>query len=136
MIDKVQQDMKEAMKAKDKPRLDALRYLKSILLENKVSKSPKEEMDVLTAYLKKLKSNIDVFPEGNEQRVKAENELKVLAEYGPKELEEQEVDKLITDIIAANEGAQFGQVMKELSAHIKGRFDGKKATDMVKKHLN
>ena len=127
---------KVAMKAKDKDRLAALRYLKSLLLENKVSKKPIAELDVLTSYLKKLKSNMEAFPEGNEQRVKAEKELSILSEYGPKQLEEADVVTLIEKIVKDNTDLGFGQVMKELSSHIKGRFDGKRATDLVKKILN
>ncbi|MBG08921.1 MAG: glutamyl-tRNA amidotransferase, partial [Halobacteriovoraceae bacterium] len=47
MFDQVTSDIKEAMKAKEKERLNALRYLKSLLLENKTSGKPKPEIDVV-----------------------------------------------------------------------------------------
>jgi len=135
MFDKIQNDIKTAMKEKNKDRLGALRYLKSLLLENKVSKKPIAELDVLTSYLKKLKGNIDSFPEGHEQREKGETEHLILSEYAPKPLSESEVIGFIQEIIKESPDMAFGQVMKELSPQIKGRFDGKKATDLVKMKL-
>jgi uncharacterized protein YqeY len=135
MIDKITDDIKKAMFAKDKDRLDALRYFKSMLIENKTSKSPIAEMDVLIKHVKKLKDSLEAFPVGNEVRNKTEKEIEILNEYMPKQLSSDEVKKLIADIIAAQPGINAGLVMKELSPKIKGQFDSKLANEMVKAAL-
>jgi uncharacterized protein YqeY len=136
MIDQITDDIKKAMIAKDKDRLDALRYFKSMLIENKTSKAPIAEMDVLIKHVKKLKDSLEAFPPENEVRKKTEKEIEILNEYMPKQLSADEVKKFITDIVAANPGINAGLVMKELSPKIKGQFDSKLANEMVKAALS
>jgi uncharacterized protein YqeY len=132
MIDVMNDDIKTAMKAGEKEKLNALRYLKSILLENKTSKAPIEELDVIIKYHKKLKDSLVNFPDDSPLRAQTEGELKIIEVYLPKALSEAEVSALIANIVAANPGSNMGAVMKELTPQIKGRFDGKKASDMVR----
>lgn len=135
MFEKVTEDIKKAMYAKDKERLDALRYYKSMLIENKTSKAPIAEMDVLIKHVKKLKDSLENFPAENEIRKKTEREIIVLSEYMPKQLDEATVKGYIQDIIAATPGVNAGLVMKELSPKIKGQFDSKLANELVKAAL-
>ena len=136
MFEKVTEDIKAAMYAKDKERLDALRYFKSMLIENKTSKAPIAEMDVLIKHVKKLKDSLENFPAENEIRKKTEREIIVLSEYMPKQLDEATVKGYIKDIIAATPGVNAGLVMKELSPKIKGQFDSKLANELVKSALS
>jgi uncharacterized protein YqeY len=131
----IENDIKESMKAKDKVRLNALRFFKSRLIENKTSTKPQDEFDVLVSHYKKLKDSLASFPEGNEIRMSTEQELKVLEAYLPKPLTEPEVRTIIQNICQATPGVQMGIVMKELTPQIKGRFDGKRASDLVKEVL-
>lgn len=135
LFDQVNNAIKEAMKAQQKDRLDALRYFKSMLLENKTSKAPVEEMDVLVRHIKKLKDSLENFPVGNELRTKTEKEIEAISIYLPQGLDETEVKKIIQNIIASHPGANMGVVMKELTPQIKGRFDGKRASDLVKEMI-
>lgn len=135
MMEKVTEDIKKAMFAKDKERLDALRYYKSMLIENKTSKAPIAEMDVLIKHVKKLKDSLENFPAENEIRKKTEREIIVLSEYMPKQLDEATVKGYIADIIAKTPGVNAGLVMKELSPKIKGQFDSKVANELVKAAL-
>lgn len=135
MFDQITEDIKKAMFAKDKERLDALRYLKSMLIENKTSKAPIAEMDVLIKHVKKMKDSLENFPAENEIRKKTEREITVLSEYMPKQLDESTVKGFIKDILAANPGFNAGLVMKELSPKIKGQFDSKLANELVKSAL-
>lgn len=137
MFDQITEDIKKAMFAKDKERLDALRYFKSMLIENKTSKTaPLAEMDVLIKHVKKLKDSLENFPAENEIRKKTEREIQVLSEYMPKQLDEDTVKGFIKDILAANPGLNAGLVMKELSPKIKGQFDSKLANELVKSALS
>ncbi len=135
MMEQITEDIKKAMFAKDKERLDALRYLKSMLIENKTSKAPIAEMDVLIKHVKKLKDSLENFPAENEIRKKTEREITVLSEYMPKQLDEATVKGYIADIIAKTPGVNAGLVMKELSPKIKGQFDSKLANELVKAAL-
>lgn len=136
MFEQITEDIKKAMFAKDKDRLDALRYFKAMLIENKTSKAPMPEMDVLIKHVKKLKDSLENFPEGNEIRKKTEVEISVLSEYMPKQISPEEVKAMIASIIAANPGVNAGLVMKELSPKIKGQFDSKLANELVKAALS
>lgn len=135
MLDKISSDIKEAMKAQDKERLSALRYLKSMLIENKTSSNPKAEQDVAIALAKKLKDSIEIYPEGHPSRAQIEKEVSFLAPYLPASVGEAEVEAIIKEIVGRLEKPNAGLIMKELSPQIKGRFDGKKASEMVKKIL-
>ncbi|MFK7826229.1 MAG: GatB/YqeY domain-containing protein [Oligoflexales bacterium] len=135
MFEQVSSDIKEAMKSKQKDRLDALRMLKSRLLENKTSKKPIPEQDVAIKYCKMLKDSLEQFPKGSEQHAKVETEIEFLGPYLPEQLSEDKVRAIISQIVNEKEGADFGMVMKALSPQIKGKFDGKLASQMVKEIL-
>jgi uncharacterized protein len=135
MFELITNDIKKAMLAKEKERLDALRYFKSMLIENKTSKAPIAEMDVLIKHVKKLKDSLENFPAENEIRKKTEREIIILNDYMPKQLDDVTVKNFIKEIIAAQPGINAGMVMKELSPKIKGQFDSKLANEFVKAAL-
>ncbi len=136
MFDQVTSDIKEAMKAKEKERLNALRYLKSLLLENKTSKNPKPELDVVVAHQKKLKDSMEAYPTESEQRQKISEEIEFLKPYLPTPMTEEDVRKIISDILSKMEKPHIGMIMKELSPQIKGKFDGKAANKIVQELMN
>lgn len=136
MFEQITDDIKKAMLAKDKDRLDALRYFKAMLIENKTAKAPIAEMDVLIKHVKKLKDSLEAFPPENEIRKKTEVEINILSDYMPKQISEAEVKSMISAIIASNPGINAGLVMKELSPKIKGQFDSKLANELVKSALS
>lgn len=135
LLTKVSQGIIASMKAKDKIRLNALRYLKKLLIENQTSKKPIAEIDVLIGHAKKLKDSIELYPAGSEQQKNIQEELQVFDEFLPKALTKEEVQNIITQIINDLDAPNMGQIMKELSPQIKGRFDGKLASQMVKDAL-
>jgi uncharacterized protein YqeY len=135
MLEKINADIKTAMKAKEKERLEALRYLKSMLMENNTSKSPKEPMDVVISHVKKLNDSLKNFPEDNPLHAKTKQEIEFLKVYMPEQLDVAAVQKLIDDIKAKHDNPHMGVIMKELTPQIKGKFDGRKASEMVKSAL-
>lgn len=136
LFDTINEHIKDAMKAREKERLDALRYMKAMLIENKTSKAPKDEQEVVIGHHKKLSDSLSTYPADSEMAEKIKVEISHVANYMPKPLTEEEVKGLIKGIIAANAGANMGVVMKELSPQIKGKFDGKRATDLIKEMLS
>lgn len=136
MLDKINSDIKEAMKSKQKERLEALRYLKAMLMENSTSKKPEPELDVVAKHQKKLRDSMDAYPDGHAAKEKITAELEVVSEYLPQPFSEEEVQSMISEIIKGlGDSPQMGMVMKELSPQIKGRFDGKKASQLVQAAL-
>jgi uncharacterized protein YqeY len=134
MMDKVNNDIKEAMKAKQQERLDALRMLKAEFIKNNTAAKPTDELTITVAHAKRLQDSLEMYQSGSEAYNKIVKELTVIKEYLPAEMDEAEVIKIIQDIKA--KGAKdMGSIMKELQPQIKGRFDGKKASDLVKANL-
>lgn len=129
--DVVSEQIKAAMKARDKIRLNALRYLKKLFIENDTSKKPQAEMDIIISYTKKVKDSITMYPEGSDQRKDLEAEVAVLSEFLPKQLSSDEVQAMIDEIKASQENPNMGSLMKELQPKTKGQFDGKQLSQMV-----
>jgi uncharacterized protein YqeY len=135
MIEELNGLIKEALKSKQKERLNALRYLKSLLMENKTSTKPIEEMDVVIRHHKKLTDSLVNFPEDNPMHAQTVGEIAIIAEFLPKQLTEDEVKELIQGIKDKLDNPNMGAIMKELSPQIKGKFNGKQASDLVKAAL-
>jgi uncharacterized protein YqeY len=134
-MERVNNGIKEAMKAGQKDRLNALRFLKAKFIENNTSSKVIPELDVVVAHYKKMKDSLSEFPEGNAIRAQTERELAFLQEFMPAQMSEEEVKKIILGIKASLGTPNMGAVMKELTPQIKGRFDGKRANDLVKELL-
>ena len=79
--EKINEEIKTAMKAKNKTRLNVFRYIKKLFIENDTTTGkPKAEMDILISHAKKIKESMDLFPDGRDQYLEAEAEMKVLEE--------------------------------------------------------
>jgi uncharacterized protein len=131
MIETISSQIKEAMKAKDKMRLTALRYIKSMLLENKTSKKPIDEQAVVIKYHKKLNDSLEMYQGKDDKIEEIQSEIAVVKEFMPKQLEEADVVALIKEIKAPLENPNMGTIMRELSPKIKGKYDGKLASKLV-----
>jgi uncharacterized protein YqeY len=134
LMEQVNNDIKEAMKAKQQERLDALRMLKAEFIKNNTAAKPTDELSVTVAHAKRLQDSLEMYQAGTEAFGKIVKELDVVKAYLPKALDEAEVVAMIADIKARG-AKDMGAVMKELQPQIKGRFDGKRASDLVKANL-
>jgi len=146
LMDQVQKDMVEAMKAHEATRLDALRMLKTALMKHKVD-SMKEldessELQILNMLVKQRRESADMFRKGNRAELadKEEAELKIIESYMPSAPTEAEIDAAIAAAIA-EAGAptikQMGLVMKAAQAKLAGkRVDGKALSDRVRAKLS
>ena len=134
LMEQVNNDIKEAMKAKQQERLDALRMLKAEYIKNNTSTKPTDELSVTVAHNKRLQDSLEMYEAGTEAHSKIVREMDFLKPYLPQAMEESEVVALIQSI--KDGGAKdMGAIMKELQPQIKGRFDGKRASDLVKAAL-
>lgn len=145
---KIDQDIKEAMKAKDADRLGALRMLKSSLKYAVIEKGAANEAaladaDVIAVVRKRIKQCQDAvegFVQGGrlEQAAKEKAELVLLESYLPAALAAEELSALVREAIAetgATGKAQMGAVMKAVMAKAAGRTDGKAVNAEVLKQL-
>ena len=146
LMDQVQKDMVEAMKAHEATRLDALRMLKTALMKHKVD-SMKEldessELQILNMLVKQRRESADMFRKGNRTELadKEEAELKIIESYMPSAPTEAEIDAAIAAAIAevgTPTIKQMGLVMKAAQAKLAGkRVDGKALSDRVRAKLS
>ena len=128
--DKILKDMKDAMRSKDKQRLETIRLVRAAIQRREVD--DRTELDeagvisVIEKMVKQGKDSIDQFAKGNRQDLvdKEEAMLVVLEEYLPKQLSEAEVDALIDDAFAAT-GAKTIKEMGKVMGWIKPKGQGK-----------
>lgn len=145
--DRISEDLKTAMKSGDKLRLETLRTLRAALMEREIEKrgggpgmTPDDEVGVLTSAAKKRKESIESFAKGGRQDLvdQETKELEIIREYLPKQLTPEEVEQVITAIMAetgSSTAADFGKVMPAVMKELKGKVDGRLVQELVKKKL-
>jgi uncharacterized protein YqeY len=133
--EQVAKDIVTAMKTKEKVRLEALRFLKSLFIQNNTAVKPVDDLSIVVGHVKKLQDSKEMYPQNSEQYTNLESEIKIIQEYLPQALTEVEVVNIINDLKAKGAKA-MGDIMKDLQPQIKGRFDGKRASELVKAALS
>lgn len=146
LFDQISEDIKAAMKARDKVRLETLRNIKKVFLEAKTAPGANDTLEdadalkILQKLAKQGRETAQTYIDNNRQDL-ADEELaqaKVIEEYLPKPLTEEEIEKEVKDIIA-HTGAQgmkdMGKVMGMASKKMAGRADGRAISTIVKKLL-
>ena len=142
----IDNDIKQAMLAKNKEELEALRGIKSQILLAETEKggsgeiAQDVEMKLLTKAAKQRKESIEIFTrEGRDDLAKREQfQLDVISRYLPKQMSESEISEELKKIIAAvgAKGPQdMGKVMGTATKQLAGKADGKLISDLVKKLL-
>jgi uncharacterized protein len=145
-IEKINEDLKSAMKAGDQIRLLTIRSIRAQILEFQKSGSGKEFNDeealkLLTSAAKKRKESIEQFRNGNriELAEKEEAELKIIEEYLPKQLSAEEITdevKKIASEIGVSSKNDFAKLMPASVKALKGKADGKVIKEIVEKILS
>jgi uncharacterized protein YqeY len=147
LIDQIQKDIVESMKAKDELRLSTLRMVKAALMNRKVEKmaelDDKESQQVLSTLIKQRKDSVEQFTKGGrpEMAEKEATEIKLIETYLPKAAGEEEIVAGVRAVIAemgAPTMKDMGSVMKNVMARFAGagmRVDGKVVSETVKKEL-
>ena len=142
--DRLQSEMREALKAGQKVRLATLRLLSASVKNREVELGhelgTEEFLDVVAREARRRRESIDAFTEGGRQdraAVEAE-ELAVLQTYLPEALTEEELGAVIDEAIASTGAAgpkDMGAVMREVMGRTRGRADGKAVSDAVRSRL-
>src|SRR5205814_10015050 len=144
LIAEIDDELKDAMRARDAERRDALRLilnaLKNSQKELQRPLSEEEELQVLQRERKRRVEAADAFRTGGreEQAEAEERELEVLEEFMPEPLSEDEIDEIVDDVIAevgATSMADLGRVMADVMPQIAGRADGSQVSQIVREKL-
>lgn len=132
--EKINNDLKEAMKSGDKVRLNTVRSIRALILDFEKSGAnkeltPEDEVKILTSAAKKRKDSIEQFRNAGRMDLveQEEAELKVLLEYLPKQLTEEEIRSEVEKIIqetGAKGKEDFSKVMPAAMKALKGKADG------------
>ena len=147
LTQRIDSDLKDAMRAKDANKLGFLRMLKSALKYAAIEKSgPEGELDdaeatqVIRKQVKQRQDSIESFEKGGRAELaeKEQGEVEILNQYLPAAMNPDELARLVRETITevgATSKAQMGAVMKALGPKVAGRADGKTLSQEVQKQL-
>ena len=146
LADDLSSALKEAMKAKDKPKLDAIRQIQTEIAK-KISEKGEEVNDelvlgVISSYVKKMAKAVDEYKslgeKGEEMANKIQFEIDFLTTYLPEQLSEEEVEKIVDEVLAELgdvDMSQMGRVIGAVMAKGDG-IDGSIVSKIVKGKLS
>lgn len=144
MVEKLDKDMIEAMKSKDKDRLVVIRMVKAALKQEQIDhkKEINDDLliDVINKQIKMRRDSIIEFEKGNRKDLveKTQKEINVLMAYLPEQLSTEEVEKIINEIfeeVKPESQKDMGKVMKEAQAKLKGKADMKEVSTIIREKL-
>ena len=144
LVNRLEEEVKDAMRARDNDRRDALRLILSSLksAEKDLLRplSEDEELQVLQRERKKRNEAADAFHAAGreEQAEKEEGELEILEEFMPEPLGEEDLERIVDDAIAENKATSMrdmGRVMADVMPQIAGRADGSAVSQLVREKL-
>lgn len=145
LLDRIQTDMTAAMRAKDEPRLNAIRMIKAALKKHEIdSMKPLDEsteLQVLSTLIKQRREAAEMFRKGGRAELadKEDAELKLIESYMPAAPSEEEIEAAISAAIAetgVTSAKQMGVVMKATQSKLAGkRVDGKALSEKVRARL-
>ena len=146
LVEKIFNDYKEAMKARDTLKSSVLSFLRADML-NQATAKKKDKLDdaevivVIKKQIKQRQDSIQQFTSGGrlEAAEKEKKELEILKGYLPEELSEDKIKALIEEAVistGASSLKDMGRLMKELTVKIAGQADGKLVSDLVRQRLS
>ncbi len=144
LSERLNEDMKQAMKNQDKFKLSVIRMIRSTIknveIEQRRDLDDNEVLDVLSREIKQRKDSLQEFEKAGRddlaEKVKAE--IAVINEYLPEQLTEEEIHAIVKQTIqevGASSKADIGRVMGALMPKVKGRADGKLVNQVVQQML-
>ena len=143
--ERLNQDMKTALKSNDKVRLETIRLLRSQIHNAGITKgkelSEEEVLEVMAKEVKKRKESIKMFEDGGREDLveKETQEMEIISSYLPEPLNEKELETIVSEAIketGAESMRDMGKVMAVVMPKTKGRADGKQVQELVKKKLS
>ncbi|MBD3306474.1 GatB/YqeY domain-containing protein [candidate division KSB3 bacterium] len=143
--DQLTDDMKTAMKQKDKIRLATIRLVRSAIKNREIETGQElndaEVIQVISTLVKQHHDSIEQFQQGGREELvaKEQAELAILETYLPEQLSTEELQALVQEAIAAVDATsmkEMGRVMKYIMPKVQGKADGKVVNQLVKEQLS
>ncbi len=144
--EKIMQDLKEAMKARDEAALRGIRAVKAAILLVKTDGSGKpidteREIQILQKLVKQRKESLEIFEKQNREDLakKERDEIAVIEKYLPQQMNESELETILPEIIdkvGATSVKDLGKVMGLASKELAGKADGKMIAQVTKRLLD
>ncbi|HET7628415.1 MAG TPA: GatB/YqeY domain-containing protein [Bacillales bacterium] len=143
--DRLTEDLKQAMKAKEKKKLSTLRMIRSSLQNEQIklgrALSEDEEITVLSRELKQRKDSLQEYEKaGREDLAEGERaDIAVIQAYLPEPLSEEDLERIVDEAIAetgAEEKGDMGKVMSVVMPRVKGKADGSHVNRLVQQKLS
>ena len=144
--EKIMQDLKEAMKARDEAALRGIRAVKAAILLVKTDGSGKpidteREIQILQKLVKQRKESLEIFEKQNREDLakKERDEIAVIEKYLPQQMNESELETILQEIIdkvGATSVKDLGKVMGLASKELAGKSDGKMIAQVTKRLLD
>jgi hypothetical protein len=142
--EKLMEDLKDSMKSKNKVKKDTVTMVRAAIKQREVDErielSDVEIVDIIAKQVKQKKDSISDFEKGNRQDLidLTNEEIKILLEYLPPQLSDEELDSIVKEAIEAT-GAQtkkdLGKLMALIMPKVKGKADGKHVNEIVAKYI-
>lgn len=145
LVEKINEDMKVAMKAQDKETLSVVRMLKSAIqlakIELKHELSDEEVVDVVSKQIKMRKDSVVEFSKASRSDLVEQynREIDILNKYMPEQLSSEEVNKIIDEafnLINPTSQKQMGLIMKEVNPKVRGKYDMGEVSKIIKDKLS
>jgi uncharacterized protein YqeY len=145
LLDRVNEDLKASMKARDGIKNNTLRQIKTAVMNTEIKKgkplSDEEIIEVIFSLVKAHYDSIDGFKKGGRMELvaKEEQEVVILKTYLPEQLSDEDLTKIIGEAISSTGAASvkdMGKIMGYVMPKVKGRADGSKINMIVKKFLD
>ncbi len=144
--EKLNEDMRKALREKDTLRLSTIRLLLAAIQNLEIAKGKNKElkesdlMGALSSEAKKRKESIEAYKKGKREDLveKETKELEIIKEYLPEELSEEELGQIVEETIeevGAKDLKDMGKVMGAVMEKVKGRAEGKVVNQMVRERL-
>ncbi|NHM30365.1 GatB/YqeY domain-containing protein [Neobacillus terrae] len=145
LLERLNNEMKQAMKNKDKDKLSVIRMIKTSM-QNEAIKlgrdlSEEEELTVLSREMKQRKDSLNEFDKAGRPDLveKLQTEIAIVELYMPEQLSEKEVSGIVKETIeetGAKSKADIGKVMAAIMPKVKGKADGSLVNKLVQQHLS
>ena len=143
--EKLMDDLKTAMRDKDKLSKDAITMIRADIkrkeVDERIEVTDEQILDIISKQLKEKKASIEDFKKGNRQDLvdKTNDEIKVLLRYLPEQLSEDDLRKIVVEAIKKeniSSQKEIGKLMKAVMPLVKGKADGKEVNKIALDYFN
>lgn len=145
LLETIDEQMRDAARAKDKPRLSTIRMIKAAIQNRRIQKretlAEEEIIQTVSSLIKRARESIEQFQKGQRADLveKEETELKILLSFMPRQMGREEIEEAADQTVnelKAKGMKDFGSVMKVLMPRLNGKAEGRQVSEILKERLS